>query len=58
MSEDRFNLDAIEKNRARLEKARIEAQKPLDRSSQSLMALTNLPWLIAGAAALLWYCLK
>ena len=57
-SDDRFNLDAIEKNRIKLEQAKAEALKPADRSTQNLMALTNLPWLIAGIAALLWYCLK
>jgi hypothetical protein len=57
-TENRFNLDGIEKNRAKLEQAIVEAKKPLDRSSQNLAALTNLPWLIAGIAALLWYCLK
>ncbi|MEN9658830.1 MAG: hypothetical protein RL571_2295 [Pseudomonadota bacterium] len=56
--DDRFNLDAIENNRAKLEQAVVEARKPLDRSSQKLAALTNLPWLIAGLAALLWYCFK
>ncbi|MEJ2791967.1 hypothetical protein WAE56_00970 [Iodobacter sp. LRB] len=56
--EDRFNLDGIEKNRAKLEQAIVDAKKPPDRSSQKLAALTNLPWLIAGVAALLWYCLK
>jgi hypothetical protein len=56
--DDRFKLDAIENNQAKLDKAILEAKKPLDRSSQRLAALTNLPWLIAGAAALLWYWLK
>ena len=54
MSEDRFNLDAIQKQKDDLERAKENASKRNDRSSGRLLALTNLPWLIALLAWLWW----
>ncbi|SMC27095.1 hypothetical protein SAMN02745857_02718 [Andreprevotia lacus DSM 23236] len=55
MSEDRFKLDAIDKQRASIERAKQQAQEQKhDPSTGRLMALTNLPWLIALLGFLWW----
>ncbi len=51
---DRFNLDGIAADKARIEEANRTQRTTRDRSTQKLIALTNLPWLIAIAAWLLW----
>ncbi len=51
---DRFNLDGIAADKARIEEANRTQRTTRDHSTQKLIALTNLPWLIAIGAWLLW----
>lgn len=51
----RFDLSAIDEQKAIIEQAKIDAKKPQDRRSVGrLVALTNIPWLI-GIAAWVWW---
>ncbi|WP_145927203.1 hypothetical protein [Jeongeupia sp. USM3] len=53
---ERFSLDAIERERAKLEAAKKAAIESGKRDqTHGLVALTNLPWLIAAAALAYWY---
>ncbi|KAF0814693.1 hypothetical protein IGB42_00748 [Andreprevotia sp. IGB-42] len=53
-SSDRFSLDGIQKQQDALARAKENASKKGDRSGGRLMALTNLPLLIALVAFLWW----
>ncbi|WP_161805070.1 hypothetical protein [Amantichitinum ursilacus] len=50
----RFSLDAIDDNKAALEAAKNNDKGSRDHSMQKIVALTNLPFLIAVVAYLLW----
>lgn len=51
----RFDLSAIDDQKAIIEQAKIDARKPQDRRSVGrLVALTNVPWLI-GIVAWVWW---
>ncbi|WP_156970710.1 hypothetical protein [Andreprevotia chitinilytica] len=50
----RFGLDAIDAERAKLDAAKDAAKNEDKRSTARLVALTNLPWLIAFVAWLIW----
>ena len=53
--DQRFDLSAIDKHKAIIEQAKIDAKKPQDRRSVGrLVALTNIPWLI-GIFAWIWW---
>ncbi|WP_188706086.1 hypothetical protein [Silvimonas iriomotensis] len=53
-SDNRFNLDGINAHKAKIDEAMLTQRTTRDRSTQKLIALTNLPWLIALVAWLLW----
>ncbi|GAB7129073.1 hypothetical protein JCM19000A_35810 [Silvimonas sp. JCM 19000] len=50
----RFSLDAIDDNKAALEAAKLNDKGSRDPAIQKIVALTNLPLLIAVVAYLLW----
>jgi len=50
----RFDLSAIDDQKAIIEQAKIDARKPQDRSVSHITALTNIPWLI-GIVAIVWW---
>ena len=54
----RFDLSAIDDQKAIIEQAKIDARKPQDRSEGHLAALTNVPWLIGIVAAIWWFYFK
>lgn len=53
-SDNRFNLDGIGAHKAKIDHANQTQRTTRDHSTQKLIALTNLPWLIALVAWLLW----
>ncbi|WP_200916358.1 hypothetical protein [Jeongeupia sp. HS-3] len=54
--QDRFSLDIIDRERAKLDAAKKAAMESCKSSNtQGLVALTNLPWLIAAIALAYWY---
>ncbi|WP_188697386.1 hypothetical protein [Silvimonas amylolytica] len=53
-SDNRFNLDGINAHKAKIDEAVRTQRTTRDHSTQKLIALTNLPWLIALVAWLLW----
>jgi hypothetical protein len=50
----RFDLGKIEQNKAIIEQAKQDNKKRENRSGGPLMALVNLPWLIAAGAWIWW----
>jgi hypothetical protein len=50
----RFDLGSIAKNKAIIEQAKVDANKREGKSGGPLMALVNLPWLIAAGAWIWW----
>ena len=58
MSKNRFDLSAIDEQKAVIEQAKIDAKKPQDRSTGRIVALTNLPWLIALVGWAWWAYFK
>ncbi|MGL4996962.1 MAG: hypothetical protein ACRC01_02865 [Deefgea sp.] len=54
----RFDLSAIDDQKAIIEQAKIDARKPQDRSLDRLIALTNIPWLIGMVAVGWWIYFK
>ncbi len=51
----RFDLSAIDDQKAIIEQAKIDARKPQDHSAGHLVALTNIPWLIGIVAVIWWF---
>ncbi|WP_432722470.1 hypothetical protein R0381_001659 [Jeongeupia wiesaeckerbachi] len=51
---ERFSLDAIDRERAKLDAAK-QAAVEAGNKPNGLSALTNLPWLIAAVALVYWY---
>lgn len=54
----RFDLSAIDDQKAIIEQAKLDARKPQDRSAKQIVALTNIPWLIAMVAVIWWTYFK
>ncbi|GHD61791.1 hypothetical protein GCM10007350_16690 [Jeongeupia chitinilytica] len=52
--QDRFSLDTIDRERAKLDAA-IKAAHEAGKQPSGLAGLTNLPWLIAAVALIYWY---
>ena len=50
----RFSLDAIQENQDKLDAAKKNDKGSKDHAMQKIVALTNLPFMIALAAWLLW----
>jgi hypothetical protein len=54
----RFDLSAIDDQKAIIEQAKLDARKPQDRSLDRLIGLTNIPWLIGMVAVGWWIYFK